>query len=74
MMIPGLRLTDGIVAGPKAIAAGKPVSAGMLKTLATLRLINNALQLTPAGTAVLEKPSRKVTRSPFAPSERTSCP
>jgi hypothetical protein len=56
-MIRGLKLTDGMVAGLKAVRAGKPVSAAMLKTLATLRLINS-MELTPAGIAVLTKPAR----------------
>jgi len=56
-LIPGLRLTDGVVAALKAIRAGKPVSSAMLKTLATLRLIN-AMELTDAGHAVLTKPPR----------------
>ena len=58
-MIKGLKLTDGMVGGLKAIRAGKPVSAVLLKTLATLRLIQiNSTELTDAGHAVLTKPTR----------------
>jgi hypothetical protein len=56
----GLRLTDTQLSTLRAIKAGKPIERAVTHDrLMQLRLVNTALQLTPAGSAVLDTPMRR---------------